>query len=331
VQTPTRRELLGGLGAASAALVAGCAGGPATDDNETDRSGTGESGSGDPGAGGGSTGPVAGQQFAGECPRYVSTDRVICWDAVGAKDVPGVLEPSGRTLSPGGAIEFTLHNRSDAGLETNLYNWHLHKRVDDRWFQVAPLSWPQPLTTLDPDGSHTWTVSLTADVDPGQPVPRLRTPREIPLVAVGGGDYAFRARGRFTDDEFQTAIGFAATFGVDAPQLELTPTNVVGEPEIDGDTLRVDSTRPGPSAETQPRLYTLERLDPPVVEAERMIAEEIVRRVPLRDIVALAERHEVDRVELTEVNGALPSLVGSVPRPIEYRGSYYEVSSAAQG
>lgn len=330
MQTPTRRELLGGLGAASTALVAGCAGDPAAGENETDGSGADGSGSGEPGAGGGTIGPVASQQFAGECPEYVSTDRVICWDAVGAKDVPGVLEPTGRTLSPGGAIEFTLSNRSDAGLETNLYNWHLHKRVDDRWFQVAPLSWPQPLTTIDPGGSHTWTVSLAADVDPGQPVPRLRTTSEVGLVAVGGGQYAFRARGRFTDDEFQAAIGFAATFQVDAPELQLTPTNVVGEPEIDGDTLRVESTRPGPSDTTRPRVYTLERLDPPVVEAERMIAEEIVRRVPLRDIVALAERHEVDRVELTEVNGTLPSLVGSVPRAIEYRGSYYEVSSAAQ-
>lgn len=318
MQNRTRRALLAALGAAGSAL-AGCLGSTPREVEEDTDDGAPTDGDG--------PGLVASGEFAGDCPRYVSTGRVICWDAVESGSAPGFLEPSARTLTPDSEITFTLANRSGADLQTNFYNWQLHRRVDEEWFHVAPLSWPQPQMTVESGGSHTWTVSLDQGVvASGQAVERLRTTQDIVLAGVGGGQYAFRARGRFANDEYGTAMAFAATFDVDADPLDLTPTGAIQDVEVDGETVRAVSTRPGP-ADADPRLYELERLDPPVVEAEEMVTEQIVRREPLRNAVALAEAHDAQRVEITERNGALPTYAGNTVRPIENRGNYYGVTS----
>ena len=317
VSQRTRRELLALCGGATG-LLAGCFGDPADpgDEESPDREGN-DSQSG---------ALFESGQFAAGCPSYPSTERVLCYDAIGEKSVPGLLEPGARTLAPGSSVDFTLRNDSDAPLRSNFYDWQVHKRVDGEWFHVAPLSWPEPLMTVEPGGTHTWTVTLDdVAVESGNLVPRLTAERDVALPAVGGGTYAFRARGFFADDDFETALAFAATFDIDAPPLELAPTTLIDEPEFDGETLRASSSRGNPETENPRFVLELERLEPPVINARRMVTEQIVRRLPLRDAVALAEEFDADSVAIVEENGALPMFTSNLPRSIEYQGSYYEV------
>lgn len=316
----TRRDLLAGLGAAGGALAAGCLGDAGTDED-------GQPDGREPGDTTRPARPVESGEFAAGCPDYVSTERVICWDAIESGSVPGFLEPSGRTLSVDSDIAFTLHNKRDAPLQSNFYDWQVHKRVDDDWFHVAPLSWPEPLMTVDPGETHTWTVGMEDGVvAAGQLVDRLTETSDIVLTGVGGGRYAFRARGRFADDQSETPIAFAATFDVEADPLPLTTTDVLQNVAVDGDVVRAESTRGEPDGGYEGGLvYDLERLDPPVVDAQSLITEQIVRRLPLRDAVALAVEHDADRVQIEEVNGAIPMFASNLAREIEYQGAYFSV------
>lgn len=320
MQHRTRRDLLAGLGAAGTALAAGCLGETGVEEGD-------QSDGREPGDTTRPARPVESGEFAAGCPDYVSTERVICWDAIESGSVPGFLEPSARTLSVDSDIAFTLRNKRDAPLESNFYDWQVHKRVDDDWFHVAPLSWPEPLMTVDPGETHTWTLGMEDGVvAAGQLVPRLTETSDILLTGVGGGRYAFRARGRFADDESDTPIAFAATFDIEAEPLPLTTTEFIRNIEVDGDVLRAESTRGDPdSGYAEGLVYDLERLDPPVVDAQSLITEQIVRRLPLRDAVALATEYGADRVEIEEVNGAIPMFASNLAREIEYQGEYFSV------
>jgi hypothetical protein len=317
----TRRELLAACCAAGGALVAGCSGesdtAPSQGESESTRSVTTDR----------TRGPVPAGEFAGSCPPYPNIDRVICWDAAREASVPGSLAPSSRKASPDSAVEFTLSNDSNAQLLTNPYNWYLHKYDGEEWFHVAPMSWPLEQISLDAGEKHSWTMTVRRDdVEDGRAVPRLRTRGEIALSGAGGGRYAFRARGQFADDSLNTTIAFGTTFEIDAGDLTLAPSTAIQNVAVDGNTVFAESTRGDPE-EGYPAemVYVLERLDPPVIDAQQLITEQVIRRIPLRGAVALAEAEDADRVEITERNGAVPAFAGTSPRTIEYQGSYYEV------
>lgn len=144
-----RRRVLTALGfAAGGGFVAGCLENP-----------------GEPGAGaGGSDGeppttlPPEGDLPTG-CPEY-DVERVVCYDEADLGEVDGFLEPSVRTVENGGSIDFELRNESDRTLQTNFYNWRIHKHVDGEWHSIAPLFVNQPLMYVSPGKSHTWTLTV---------------------------------------------------------------------------------------------------------------------------------------------------------------------------
>jgi hypothetical protein len=325
---PTRRELLGTLAGSAGLALAGCVGGSGDepDDTEDDDSDDG-SGTGEPDQ---LQSRFPDEEFPEDCPEYGGVDRVICYDAVDSETVPAVLEPSTRTIEASESIDFTLHNRSDLALKTNFYNWRIHKRVDGDWYRVAPRGYNEPLMTVSPGESHTWTVSIDNDgIADGESIPWMSGTEQLTLRGVGGGHYAFRARGWFADESYEESIAFAATFEFDGPPIELTTTNSIEGVGWEDETLVATSSRGDPDNEYSKRgAFELERLDEAGSEAETVITEQILRQPQLRDTIALAAEHDADRVRLEEYNGVTPIFGSRSDKIYEFQGSYYEVTTS---
>ena len=263
------------------------------------------------------------------CPEYERVERVVCYDDVDTDDVDGFLDPSNRRVAPGETIEFTLYNRSDRRLATNFYNWVVHKHVDDEWHHVAPLGWNQPLMYVDPGDSHTWSLTVdNDDVEAGASVEPAGGTDDVTVMGLGGGHYAFRGRGWFEDESHESATAFAATFELDAEPLALTPTDAISDPEHEGDTLVAHSSR-GDSDDDRARLaaFELERVDDPDDPPEPVILEQVVRREPLRDALALAVEHDADCVRIEEYDSATPAFGAHDDAVFEFQGSTYEVTT----
>ncbi|MXR50156.1 hypothetical protein GRX03_00840 [Halovenus sp. WSH3] len=310
----TRRDLLAAL-AGGGVVLAGCVGdGSSTDSgDETDTT--------SPDSAAGAPASLPEDSYPGDCPAY-ETARVICYDPVAGSDdtpavenVPAVLEPSTRSLSGGESIEFVLSNQSDVPLSTNFYNWRLDKRVDGEWYHVAPLAVNQPLMSIPPGERHTWSVTIdNSAVEGGETLPRASGTDDLTLAGIGGGRYAFRARGWFGDDH-ETDIAFAATFAYEADPVELTTTPRIDRTEFDGDTLVAE-------AGDANRTYLLESAPS---GGERRITEQLLRSPPHRDAVALARRHDADRVRLDGYDTPAP-LRDGLGR-FRYDGDHYELTT----
>lgn len=263
------------------------------------------------------------------CPEYDRVRRVVCYDDADLDAVDAFLEPSTRTIEPGGLVEFTLRNRGDRTLQTNFYNWNVHKHVDGEWHHVAPRGWNEPLMGVPPGEQHTWRATFENDsIEAGAPVPLAGGTEDLTVAGVGGGHYAFRARGWFAGDDHEQAVAFAATFDLDAEPLALTPTNAVEDSEWEGDTLVARSTRRDPDDEhTRLGAYELERVDGPGEEPRKVIVEQAVRNDQLRDALALALVHGADRVRLEEYDSSTPIFGAYSDGLFEFQGSYYEVTT----
>lgn len=308
-----RRRLLAAIsGAAGTTVLAGCLSGP------FDPS-TGTGGDGEPGS--------PGPERATECPDYDRVQEVICYDGVDPERADVFLEPSDRAVGPSEAIAFSLRNRSERTLQTNFYNWNVHKRVDGEWYHVAPRGWNDPLMSVPTGEQHTWTVTFDNDgIVEGKPVPRSGGTEDVAVAGVDGGHYAFRGRGWFEGDSHESAVAFAATFELDAEPMELTTTNAVGETEWEDETLVARSTRGDPNDEDYLLgAYVLERIEAPTPKPRRLILEQVVRNDRLRDVLALALEREADRVRLEEYDGTVPIFGRNSERTFEFQGSYYEV------
>lgn len=302
-----RRRLLAAVGAASGgSLLGGC----------LDRLSTAADGNGG----------SAPEGFPSNCPDY-DVEEVVCFDHVDPDEVDAFLDPSARVFGPGESIEFSLRNRGDRTLDTNFNNWKIHKYVDGDWYHVAPQEWIQPLMGIAPGESHTWTVTVDNEgIEAGEPVPTVSATEDVGLAGIGGGHYAFRGRGWFEADGHEDDVAFAATFEFDADSLELAPTNAISGTEWDGDVLVAHSARGDPDDEDA-RLgaFELERVDEP--DAERLITEQVLRRDRLRDVLALAEDHDADRVRLEEYDTGIPIFGSRSDGTFAYGDEQYEVTT----
>lgn len=321
-----RREILATL-AASGALLAGCvsdspAGSGDGTDNDDDGTRNGNA-DGDP-----PESKLPDEEFPEECPQY-NVDRVICYDAVDPEELPGYLEPSTRTFTEADTVTFTLYNQSDAHLQSNFYNWELSKRVDGAWYRIAPFETPEPIMSLEAGESHEW--SLTADntgIADGQSVSGASGTSDLTVEGLGGGHYAFRATGFFDEEVYDGTFAFAATVELDADPIQLTTTDAIEETEWDGETLVAHSSRGDPDSDRGTLgAYELERLDSYNGDAGRIVTEQLLRNEQRRDVVALAETHDADRVRLEELNTTVPIFGSRSDGVFEYQDTYYEVST----
>jgi hypothetical protein len=341
-----RRALLTAVGGAA---LAGCLDGdsnggpngtdPGDDGSNTDADDTDDSNTTDDSTGTDGEIPlIASADLAGECPTYPD-DHVVCYDAVFAheRDVADfelVLEPGSETVERGATIAFELSNRSGRRFATNFYNWRLDKRVDGEWFDIAPQEYPEPLMYLDPGGTHTWRLTVAGDaVAEGEPVDRggeIGT-EDLSVEALGGGRYAFRARGWFEDGYDDGTYAFGATFDVDAPTLSITPTNAITDTRWEGDILLAESDRGDPES-GRLAAYELRRLedaDAPDDGVTRLIVEQVLRDDQLRDAVGLAIEHDADVVRLEEYTGITPVFGADSDGYYEVDGTVYRVGTEA--
>ena len=316
-----RRGVLAALGlAAGSGVLAGCL---------EDRGGQGAIGGGEP-----PTALPPEGDLPTACPDY-DVERVICYDEADLGAVDGFLEPSARSVEEGDPIEFELRNESGRTLETNFYNWRIDKHVDGEWHRVAPLFVHQPLMTVSPGASHTWTLTAEENdgIEAGDEIKPAGGTGDLTVQGLGGGHYAFRGRGWFEGESHEEDTAFAATFEIDADPLELTPSNEIADTGWDGEVLVADSTRGDPDSEhTRLGAYELERVEESNVaeadeEPRQMIVEGVVRNEQLRDAIALAHEHDADSVRLEEYDSTHPIFGSRTDGFYEFQGSYYEVTT----
>lgn len=255
--------------------------------------------------------------------------KTIAYDDVDPATAAIYLEPSVRTVTPGDSITFTLANGRDVPLQINFYQWRLHKQVDGEWFHVAPHEWPEPLMTLPQGEEHTWTVTPTTDVTDSSMSNSVQGTDTLTVPGLGGGQYAFGTSGWFEGESHETQTAFVATFTFDADPLELTPTDAITETEWEGKTLVATSDRGDPDDEySQLGAFILERFDDAPESARRLITEQVVRRPQLRDVLALAGKHDTKRVRLEEYTGTSPLFLVQGEQLVEYDGSFYRVTTS---
>lgn len=323
----SRRELLTAL-AAGGALVAGC-----VDDGSSDDPSNGQTGETDDEPDSTSVDDLPDEGYPGTCPEY-DTARVICYEAVvegddgeavGVENVPAVLEPSTRSLSPDGSIEFALSNQSEVALSTNFYNWRLDKRVDGEWYHVVPLVVNQPMMSVPPGESHTWTMQVdNSGIEVGELAPRASGTDDLTLVGLGKGKYAFRARGWFEGSNHEDDIAFAATFEYEGDPLELTTTKLIGETAFEGETLVAEPAENQQANEA----YVLERVEDTAGEPERVITEQLLRSPHRRDSVALASEYDANRVRLDGYT--TDKYVVDPLGTFRYQGQQYELTKQGE-
>ncbi|SEH12967.1 hypothetical protein SAMN04487967_1060 [Natronorubrum sediminis] len=329
MSAPTRRRL---LAAASIGALAGCIegmepSGGSSDDPESD----------DPGSDGApTTSSPPGDTKPDSCPTYGdNVDRVVCYDDV--DDAETVLEPDDRCVDDGDSIAFTLENGSDERLQTNFYNWRIDKYVDDEWYRVAPMGHNDPLMSIEPGESHTWTVTVdqSGDDDGELPVGSGGT-EALTLPAVGAGTYAFRARGWFDGDSHEESLAFATTFDLAGDRLELTPSDAISDTKWEDDALVAHSTRGDPDDDNH-RLgaFDLERVSESEVGTgdggdegpESVITEQLFRQPRLRDVIALSIENDADEVRLEEYDATHPIFGAQSDGLYEFQGEYYRIST----
>lgn len=309
-----RRGLLAAAGAATGAtFVAGCLTGPSGDDEpwSTDTP---------------ASTPAGTRETA--CPEYDRVEWVVCYDGIDPDSVDAYLEPDPRTVAADGQIEFTLYNRSEQTLQTNFYNWLVHKRVDGEWYHVAPRGSNDPMMTVQPDESHTWTLTVDNEgIEDGASVSRSGGTDDITVGGLGGGTYAFRSRGWFEGEDHEGAIAFATTFEVDGDQVALTPTDAIEGTAWDGETLVAQSSRGERGDSSRLGAFELRRVEDPGADPTRLITEQVLRRDRLRDVIALSRERDAEAVRLEEYNSAHPIFGSRSDRIYEYDETYYEVST----
>lgn len=313
-----RRSFLALGGSLAAATVAGCL------QQSADRPEF-EDGVDSPGA------PLGEQADDSAYPDYF--DDVVGYDQIDLAVADVYLEPSARETSRGEPTSFTLYNESDRDLNTNFYDWRVAKRVDDRWFHIAPDGVPLPLHGIEAGDSHEWTlVPADRGTEDGTPVSQVQGTSDLAVPAMGGGRYLFGAFAYFSSESYDAESAYVVRFDLDADPLSLTPTDSVQGARWEGDTLVVQSGRGDPDGEYSRRgAYEVTRVDDPSGEAPRTITEQVVRDDQLRDALALAQANDADRVSLREYNSTTPLFGVDGPELYAYDGDVWEVTAREVG
>lgn len=311
-----RRRFVAALGATAAG---GCLGeGPGNADaGGSGQTPTGTLGDGDP------TAP----SFP---PDSEDVDRVV-W----ARDVDDpsdrlVLEPDAKSGTlPRTTLSFTLRNGTDETFQTNFHDWALYRREDGVWYYLVPRVVVQPLMGVRPGGSHEWMLTVD-NTDLSSPSLRGGDGDGPFVRGLGSGEYAFTANGWWAEQnatpthEHKTVV--AARFSLEGDPLALGPSDAVSEVSRDGDVITVTATNPAAEdlEDDRPATFVLTR-DPSATGAQRMVTEQVYRRWPLRDALALADRdvREV-RIESTEA-GLVSFGFDDGPSAITYEGQHYRI------
>lgn len=255
------------------------------------------------------------------------------------------IEPSARSVERGETIEFTLRNDGADAVSYNPIRWQLYKRVDGDWYAVYDQSTLLiGNAALEPGESYRWALTPTSDVGAdGDPIDGTSTNFDhrggfddadeyeldpIRVPGLGGGTYAFGVDCAFDGDGSDDLTGFATAFDLDAPPLELSPTNAIASVERHDEAVVAEAENRYPGADGDPGdaafEYELERVATPAEKSEPVIREQVLLRHSLRELLALALAHDVDRVVLTVPADRGASF--SRNRSFRYAGEYYDVT-----
>lgn len=234
------------------------------------------------------------------------------------------LAPDARSASlPNAEIAFTLTNRRDRPFNANFYRWELRKRVDGEWHGTVPTrASANAESSLAPDSSHTWSVSIRNDAL-GKPVEPVTADASLSLRALGGGTYSFVIVGSYGRRgqswvENQPIVAYAAPFRLEGDALRLVPTNAVRNVARDGSAVTVTVGADDPSG----AITVTKR--PSGVDGGRTYVTESVYGIPsLRNALAQFE-DGVDEVTVrTDDPFGSPLYRGLT---FTYEGTAYEVT-----
>lgn len=324
---PSRKQILSGLSAGVGTSLAGCTAAP----DESSATSTGTAGGNPPTKPAQSVPEFPGDTTSDACPPFDDAAHVVCYVAVDPGAIPLVLIPETQTVQLDQPTDFTLRNRSGQRFEANFYNWQVYKRVDGDWYYILPRATPQPLTPLAAGEAHTWTLTVTTgSVSDGAAIDLVQGTNSLSVDGLGGGHYAFATDGWFESGSYEESIALAASFGLQADPLQLTPTAAIAETEWDSETLVARSTRGEASNDGgKPDAYILERIDDAEPDAEQVIIEQVVRDDQLRDAIALSQEYDAARVRIEEFTGSIPPFGLDDSRIYEFREERYQVTTRA--
>lgn len=266
-------------------------------------------------------------------------ERVVDYDQVDHEDTPTFVERSTETTTADGAIELSLINRRAEDLLTGPFAWELFKWTNGRWHPIVGLTDVLlPGATATRDDPVTWVMHIVASRDhlsAGEMA--LTAPDEGDALAwtldgLGGGRYAFGARGRYEETMDDARLVFHTELTIDADPIELTPTNQVESVEQDGDLVIVDADRgiDGPRC-----AYTIERVPETEADAPTPLIDERLVQDPnsllyyraRRDAFAHYKEYDPDVVRVIERNDRNTPFRIDEARYYAYEGSYFRESA----
>lgn len=293
-----RRPFLAAAVTTGTGLLAGCTGSPGGDTGKTTTSG-------DPQG----------------CPTYrEDVESVVCTPDMTDSGDRMTMRPASATGSlPEATVEFTLENTRSGAFRTNFYAWRLHKWVDGEWYYIAPSFWPEPMMELAPGETHSWQL-IADNTDLARSIPRAQGTSAITVPGLGGGTYAFGVAGWFEAEDHTEGTAFVTRFDLEGGAIQLSPTPDVEERERDGDKVLVS----WPQESGDQITYRVTKLKSVPPDAERVIAEQVIREDALRNALSLFERWAMI-VELRTTTAALPQGQSAGERTISYRGTGYRI------
>jgi hypothetical protein len=264
-----------------------------------------------------------------------ATRRVVCTGVAGRRSrpvleegpaaPPVVLRRSAARLDLPARFSFALVNRSDVPFVTARSAWRLWKASEGEWFALSPPDGGEP-GPLAPGTEHRWRLSLGPRL-PSGPVRSVGRRGEVAVPALGAGRYAFTVDGWFPGEGPDRRTVFQATFDLGGEPLALDPSDRLVDVSV-ADGVARGRLRTGCRTCPEAR-YVLEHA-PDETPDRRVIPETAVRAEPLRDALALAVEHGVDRVELSGRSpGSPPFGVGDGGYAFEYlaTGRVYRVGA----
>lgn len=336
-----RRSFLASVGGFAALGVAGClddrsTGGPGGDDpSGGDATPTATPGTPTDGTATGPGTPTATPTPPGTPPHDApfppgreDVDRLVWYREVSDPDGRLHLSYSASSVALPGEVSFTLHNNADRRFMTNFYNWALYRWEGGRWRHVAPLLVNEPLMTLEPGESHTWTVTLS-DGNLETPEFRASGTSEVTVEPVGGGHYAFAVEGWWDGQDetptYEHKTVCAARFEAEGRQLPLVPSSAVTGTRREGDTVVVAAENPRGSDGT-PATYVLTR-DDSASDPRELVTEQVYRQWPLRDALAHADGAGEVRVETTTGTTPLFGVREDEDPAVAYDGATFRIGA----
>ncbi|OAQ54169.1 hypothetical protein HTG_01150 [Natrinema mahii] len=260
-------------------------------------------------------------------PEY-DVERLVAFDEIDPGETAIYLEPSAASITESERLTFTLSNESASEFTHNPYRWSLHKRVDGRWYHVAPRGINEPAHSLEPGDSFAWDLTVDNDgIEDGRSTGGHGVAEPDPIAGLGGGEYAFGTEGDVDDGPAEGSVGFCARFDLEADSLSLTTTDAITSIEWEDDVLVASSDRVASEGDdTRLGAYELVRTTDDVAGTE-LIRETLLRNDQLRDAIALAREYDADRVRLEEYDAWTPIFGIENTRYYHYDGETYAVST----